>query len=264
MRGVMREVMKRPRPVLLLIVSLAVAACRPSVAPTPADAPLLAGSEQMVVVTTPSWSAVQGSLWKFSRASSRDPWQQEGGPVSIVVGRTGLAWGVGFDGLGSSLDPHKREGDGKAPAGVFPLDTVFGYAPPSLAATLRLPYVQLTNATDCVDDTASVHYNTLVERSAVPLVDWKSAERMRSIWQYELGVIVGYNAPVPARGRGSCIFLHIWDGPTSKTAGCTAFDRVELQKLIMWLDRKKRPVLVQLPSSEFERVRERWRLPGLR
>jgi L,D-peptidoglycan transpeptidase YkuD (ErfK/YbiS/YcfS/YnhG family) len=138
---------------------------------------------------------------------------------------------------------------------------VFGYAPPSAAASLRMPYVQLTDASDCVDDTASVHYNTVVERSAVPLVDWQSAERMRSVWQYEMGVIVGYNAPRPAKGRGSCIFLHIWDGPDSHTAGCTAFDRGELQQLIAWLDTKKRPVLVQFPAAEYARWSAQWALP---
>ncbi len=217
----------------------------------------------MVVVTTPGWNDVRGSLRRYSRSSPTDAWHLERGPIPIVVGRTGLAWGVGFDALDDvgHPGPHKHEGDGKSPAGVFPLDTVFGYAPPSAATSLRMPYVQLTDASDCVDDTASVHYNTVVERSAVPLVDWQSAERMRSVWQYEMGVIVGYNASRPAKGRGSCIFLHIWDGPDSHTAGCTAFDRDELQQLIAWLDARKRPVLVQFPAAEYARWRAQWALP---
>jgi L,D-peptidoglycan transpeptidase YkuD (ErfK/YbiS/YcfS/YnhG family) len=249
----------------VVLAPLALAACRaPLATMNPVTHPLLANAGQLVVVTTPSWNDVQGSLQRFSRTSTRDAWRPEGGQVPIVVGRTGLAWGVGFDADALPGDPHKREGDGKAPAGIFPLDTLFGYAPTSAASLLRLPYVQLTNGTDCVDDTTSAHYNTVVDRSAVPMVDWNSAEHMRSVAEYEMGVIVGYNAPAPVRGRGSCIFLHIWGGPDSHTSGCTAFDRVELQRLIEWLDRARNPVMVQLPMSEYETWRARWDLPTLR
>ncbi len=253
----------RPLP---LVAALLVAACRPHTGAVSASRPpLLADARQLVVVTTPSWDAVQGTMHRFTRASARDPWRGEGAAVPIVVGRTGLAWGVGFDAMdaGAPSAPHKHEGDGKAPAGIFPLDTVFGYAPPSAVSGLRTPYVQLTDASDCVDDTASVHYNTVVEKSAVPLLDWNSAEHMRSVPQYEMGVIVGYNAPTPVRGRGSCIFLHIWGGPDSHTAGCTAFDRDELRRVIEWLDRAKRPVLVQLTSAEYARWQSPWALPAL-
>jgi D-alanyl-D-alanine dipeptidase len=248
----------------LAVVVLATTGCmtKPSTV-APKGPPLIASAGQMVVVTTRGWNDVRGSLWRFSRASATDSWHLERGPIPVVVGRTGLAWGIGFDALDDVAHPgpHKHEGDGKSPAGVFPLDTVFGYAPPSAAPSLRMPYVQLTEASDCVDDTASVHYNTVVARNAVPLVDWNSAERMRSVWQYEMGVIVGYNAPRPTGGRGSCIFLHIWDGPDSHTAGCTAFDRQELQQLIAWLDSRKRPVLVQLTSADYARWKADWKLP---
>jgi D-alanyl-D-alanine dipeptidase len=171
---------------------------------------------------------------------------------------------VGFDNLDRatpSRAPHKREGDGRSPAGVFPLDTLFGFAPRASATWVRLPYTPLTPESDCVDDVASVHYNTVVARNAVPVVDWTSAERMRAIEQYRMGVIVGYNAAPPTKGRGSCIFLHIWAGPRSTTAGCTAMDASELDRLTHWLDRDRRPVLVQLPRAEYERLRGAWSLP---
>lgn len=130
-------------------------------------------------------------------------------------------------------------------------------------SSLRMPYVQLTSATDCVDDTASVHYNTVVNRDVIPRVDWTSAEHMRSVWEYEMGVIVGYNAAPPTKGRGSCIFLHIWAGPDSHTAGCTAFDATELARLIEWLDEQRKPTLVQLPAAAYAVLRSRWGLPDL-
>jgi len=178
----------------------------------------------------------------------------------VVVGRTGIAWGVGFDGV-STEGPHKREGDGKAPAGMFPLDTVFGFAPPNSMRAVSLPYVQLLPSTECVDDTASAHYNTVVDRGSVPRVDWNSAEHMRSISLYEVGVIVGYNANPPVKGRGSCIFLHVWAGAGSHTAGCTALEEQKLRNLISWLDPRKRPLLVQLTANDYTALRTRWSLP---
>jgi D-alanyl-D-alanine dipeptidase len=216
--------------------------------------------QQLIVVTTPSWDSISGTMRRFTRVRPTLEWRADGAPVRVVVGRTGLAWGS--DTLGrSGRDPRKREGDGRAPAGMFPLDTVFGFAPATAVSWVRLPYVQLRDGTECVDDSASAYYNTVVDRGAVPKVDWTSAEQMRRIEQYRLGVIVGYNASPIRRGRGSCIFLHIWAGPTTPTAGCTAFPATEVESLVRWLDPTLRPMLVQLPTAEYARLRERWQLP---
>ena len=239
-------------------------ACHAATSPAPSSAPpLLDRAEQLVVVTTPDWDSTSGTLRRFVRAKASDEWRADGPATPIVVGRTGLAWGRGFDAQTfDAASPHKHEGDGRSPAGVFPLDTAFGFAPADSAHWVRLPYVQLTPGSDCVDDTLSVHYNTVVDRSAVPL-DWASAEHMKQIAQYRIGVIVGYNAAPPTRGRGSCIFLHIWGGPRSTTAGCTALDAQELAGVMAWLDRSRRPVIVQLPAREYGRLLRAWRLPAV-
>lgn len=222
--------------------------------------PLIDRSEQLVVVTTPGWTSTTGSMLRFERASSASEWRSIDQPQAVVVGRTGIAWGVGFDGV-SSEGPHKHEGDGKSPAGIFPLDTAFGFAPRESIESVRLPYFQLLPSTDCVDDTGSSHYNTVVDRVSVGRVDWASAEHMRQVAQYEVGVIVGYNAMPPVNGRGSCIFLHIWAGPQSHTAGCTAFDETKLREMLRWLDPKKRPLLIQLTANDYSNLRTRWKLP---
>ena len=219
-------------------------------------------ARQLVVVVTPSWTSTTGTLTRFERSGGTEAWTRVDAPTPVVVGRTGLAWGVGFDGV-SADGPHKHEGDGKAPAGIFPLDTAFGFATSPSMVQVRLPYVQLLPTTDCVDDTASIHYNTIVDKSRVSSVDWNSAEHMRAIGQYEIGVIVGYNASPPVKGRGSCIFLHIWNGPESHTAGCTAFDETKLRATMQWLDPAKNPLLVQLTSSVYTQVRARYELPRL-
>lgn len=222
---------------------------------------LIEDSEQLVVVTTPSWTSTTGLMQRFERTTPKSEWRSLEQPIPLVVGRTGIAWGVGFDHV-SADGPHKHEGDGKAPAGIFPLDTVFGFAPRDSRQSVKLPYVQLLPTTDCVDDTASIHYNTVVDRATVPRVDWNTGEHMREIGQYEIGVIVGYNAAQPVKGRGSCIFLHIWAGPDSHTAGCTAFDEAKLREVIMWLDPKKQPLLVQLTARDYARLQTSLKLPA--
>ncbi|PYO50534.1 MAG: hypothetical protein DMD72_02150 [Gemmatimonadetes bacterium] len=219
-------------------------------------------SRQLVVVVTPTWTSTAGIMTRFERAGGASAWSRVESAVPIVVGRTGLAWGVGFDDA-SAAGPHKSEGDGKAPAGIFPLDTAFGFAPAESMLQVRLPYVQLFPSTDCVDDTASIHYNTVVDKSRVSRVDWNSAEHMRQINQYEIGVIVGYNASPPLKGRGSCIFLHIWNGPDSHTAGCTAFDETKLRAVLQWLDPAKNPLLVQLTSDAYTQLSTKYGLPTL-
>lgn len=196
---------------------------------------------------------------RYVRSGASAAWRRVGAPVPVVVGASGLAWGA--DSLGAAGDPHKREGDGRSPAGVFPLDSAFGFAPASAMSWVRLPYVPLLTGTECVDDTSSAHYNTVVDRDRVAAADWASSEHMRRIAQYQVGVMVGYNTQPIAKGRGSCIFLHIWNGPGSSTAGCTAFPRADVEALLAWLDPKRSPVLVQLPAAEYARLKSRWALP---
>ncbi len=245
----------------IVLAAFALGACarRAAESPTPAPRVALDAARQLVLVTTAGWDTTSGTLRRFVRDRPGEAWRADGDPVPVVVGRTGLAWGVGAS-AGQAGEPEKHEGDGRAPAGVFPLDTAFGFAPRGTVPWIRLPYLALEPGTECVDDGASVHYNAVVNRGAVSSVDWTSAERMREIDQYRLGVLVGYNT-APTRGRGSCIFLHIWKGPGSTTAGCTAFDAGALEALLRWLEPARRPTLVQLPDAAYRRLRGPWGLP---
>jgi len=258
-----------------LALCMATAACAPAgspranpraTAPLPARAPAqaraLARSLQLVVFLTPGWTSTAGTLQRFERDNGASQWRPVEGAIPAVIGRTGLAWSD--SGLASDpRQPVKHEGDGKSPAGAFPLDTAFGFAAREAMSWLRMPYAPLLAGSDCVDDEGSAYYNTVVDRAKVSRVDWTSAEHMRQVGQYRIGVIVGYNAAPPQRGRGSCIFLHIWGGPSSTTAGCTALDAGRLEQLMRWLDAARRPAIVQLPVAEYARLRSEWRLPQL-
>jgi D-alanyl-D-alanine dipeptidase len=251
---------------LLVSVALVGAGCAPSAGVTAqatraGSQPVtpLDGSRQMVLVVTPAWDSTTGTLRRFQRASDGSPWAPVGDAIPIVVGRTGVAWDDA-QARPAAGEPVKREGDGRSPAGAFPLDAAFGFDIRQIVSWVRLPYIRLRTTTECVDDSRSAHYNTIVDRDSVARVDWTSSEKMREIEQYAYGVHVAYNAP-PRPARGSCIFLHIWAGPRSVTAGCTAMSEPALKELMGWIDPERRPMLVQLPASAMPRMRAQWRLP---
>lgn len=194
----------------------------------------LPGSRQAIVVLTADHDTTSGTLQRYERELGGG-WRALGGRVAVVVGRTGLA---GFD--------AKHEGDGKSPSGVYSFGTAFGFAP---AADLLVPYRQLRDSTECVDDTASRYYNQIVDRDAVSSVDWSSSEKMRAVGVYQWGIVVNYNTPAAPK-RGSCIFMHIWSEPSSSTAGCTAMPQAALETILRWLDPAANPRLVQFVRSE--------------
>ena len=198
----------------------------------------LAGSRQALVVLTEDHEATSGTLQRYERDAG-GVWRAVGGRVAVVVGRKGLA-----------AEGAKREGDGKSPGGIYSLGTAFGFDP---TVNFRVPYRQLRDTTECVDDPASRYYNQIVDRDAVPRVDWSSSEKMRAIDQYRWGIVVNYNTP-PEPRRGSCIFLHIWSGPSSTTAGCTAMEQEDLETILRWLDPSANPRLVQRTSKDEFRI----------
>jgi D-alanyl-D-alanine dipeptidase len=207
-----------------------------------------------VVVTTGGWEATTGTLRRFERGDGS--WEPVGEPTPIVVGRSGLGWGTGLHEVPSDA-PRKQEGDGRAPAGAFLLTGAFGYAQ---TGPEGLRYLHATPDLECVDDVGSAYYNRVIDRADED-VDWSSHEEMRRDDNlYRLGILVDHNnARVP--GDGSCIFLHIWRGPDSTTAGCTAMPAVALEEMAAWARIEERPVLVQLPEDAYARLREPWALP---
>jgi D-alanyl-D-alanine dipeptidase len=202
-----------------------------------------AASTQLIVVATSNWGAVQGQLQRFERTTAHQRWRPIGQPIPIVVGKNGLAWGIGLAAanrpdLRLASDPVKKEGDGKSPAGIFDLGTVFGYSAQPLPE-LKFPYLALTESIECVDDVNSKFYNRIVDRSAVA-PDWNSSEHMRDIGEsYRWGIVVDFNGTVAGRnqnppqpGNGSCVFLHIWRDQNQGTAGCTAMTPSNLETLL--------------------------------
>ncbi|HST59184.1 MAG TPA: L,D-transpeptidase family protein [Longimicrobium sp.] len=250
---------------LALVIPIALAAAAHGRAAPDGPAPLRAEADsalQVIVSTTADWDSVGATLQRYERDAVGRPWRRVGAPIQANVGRSGLGWGTGLHASHPAEGPAKREGDGRAPAGVYRLSSAFGYAAPAEVPWIRLPYVQATPSTECVDDLRSAYYNRRVDRDTIPAPDWSSHEEMRRPDDlYEWGVWVDHNSAPPAPGGGSCIFLHVWAGPGAPTSGCTAMAEADLRAVLAWLDPRARPVLVQLPRDVYGALRGTWELP---
>lgn len=230
-------------------------------AATPASP--VAGASQIVLVVAEDWNTNQARLRRFERSGPNAAWRPVGDGVPVTLGRNGLAWGRGLHGEQLSNAPVKKEGDGRAPAGVFSLPLAFTGPSESFRSAAQFPVYHVTAQTVCVDTVASQHYNQMFEEKAVAK-DWDSDERMlRPDGLYRYGLFVNHNAPSVQPGAGSCIFLHLWRGPGSPTAGCTAMAEPSLLAVLTWLDATKNPVLVQLPREELVRLAPTWGAPEL-
>lgn len=217
-------------------------------------------SLQAVVVTTKDWSATTGSARLFERKDTKSKWTSVSDEFSVVIGRGGLALAKEFTAI--DLGSYKTEGDGKAPAGFFPLTDSFGFATKPTA--VELPYTKLEEFTECVDDPKSNFYNRIVNRMQVGNFDWKSSEKMLSVGdEYGLGVFVAYNSFPVEKGRGSCIFLHVWKDQNTATDGCTAMERRNVERIVAWASPAKSPYLVQLTEELYKKYQKSWKLPKL-
>lgn len=206
---------------------------------------------QLVVVRNRNWDDTTAVLHRFERVDSG--WRQVGGAVQVNLGRTGLAWGASPL-MGNIQLPdkalRKREGDGRSPAGLFPILRCFGHPTAPVGYGHRnLPFLAVETE-QCVDDKSSKYYNQVVNPEKVGGVSWNSAERMK-IGVYRLGMVVGHNCPKAKPGFGSCIFFHIQSGPGEATAGCTSMEYAPLKELALWLERDKHPLVVQLPEAVY-------------
>ena len=221
----------------------------------PADIKTKFNSSQLIVVTSDSWNKIEGKMNVYEYKDNR--WVPVLSDIPVVTGRSGMAWGKGLHNSGLNKGKLKKEGDGNSPAGIFYLSGLFGYE--DIRAEMNS--LKVDSRTFCVDDSRSAYYNQIV-RSDTVKKDWNSAETMRMKSDaYKYGIFVDYNVNPAVPGMGSCIFMHIWSGSSSPTAGCTAMKEADILKLINFLDKKKSPLLVQVPLAEYIKLKRIYKLP---
>ncbi len=214
---------------------------------------------QIVVAVADSWDSTTGRLQCYQRTASG--WKPAfPKPIAVLFGRSGLAWGRGVAGQGEK-GVHKREGDRRAPAGVFRIGKVYGYDA-RLSVNPRYPYRQVGEFDAWPDDPKNPYYNRhiVVDPRRVPT--WFESQKMRhGDDAYRWLVEIRHNSDPPKAGHGSAIFFHTRRGPTRATAGCTTMSRSDLLRFIGWLNAKARPHYVLLPAAEYRKKMRTWGLP---
>ena len=150
--------------------------------------------------------------------------------------------------MGFAAVDDKREGDGKSPSGIFPLGFAFGYDP---SVETKMPYRQATDDDFWVDDVNSEDYNQWV-KGEPNAASWEKMKRDDD--QYKYGVVIEYNMHPIVKGKGSAIFLHVWNGGDS-TLGCVAMSEEMILEILGWLDPAKKPLIIMGTESELRAMR---------
>ena len=205
----------------------------------------LDASQQIILVVADDFTTSKAKLESFENGKIVF------NTIDVNIGKKGLGWGLGLVDLKQKKqEPQKKEGDKKAPIGIFKLSSSFGY---EKNLKFKIPYTQALENLICVDDSNSKKYNKII---SIQKEKPKSFEYMkRNDLQYELGVVVDHNKDAVEQ-RGSCIFLHVEKSKDTGTAGCTAMKLEDLKNILNWLDKEKDPILIQIPKSSSSEILE--------
>ena len=221
---------------------------------------LPAGSSQCVVGVADGWESSHVTLSYFEKKGGE--WKRVGGEWKGRLGSKGLVWGRGIhrNAPGATL---KKEGDGRAPAGVFDLGGVWGVHK-SVKKNPKTFYHQVTSRDLWVEDGTSKYYNRFITLDHEPRTAWeKKAQMKQDDYPHSLKMFIAHNAPPNAVANGgSSIFFHIWrrEGAAA-TAGCTTMSEERLRWLIATVDPGRRPLYVLLPRAEYQKLKPVWKLP---
>lgn len=216
---------------------------------------------QLIVAVAPDWNSDRGHLWRFSRDGAGGAWHREGEPVAVLFGKNGLAWGRGLLGA-EETGLHKHERDGRAPAGVFKIGTIYTYDA-ALPPGSDYPFHTVNDADAWVDDPTSPNYNrhiAIADPAHPPA--WFDKMKMRhGDFAYRWLVEIRHNSDPPLAGDGSAIFFHIRRGETRPTSGCTTMAEGNLVNVIRWLRADCHPNYALLPREEYAQKWRSWGLP---
>lgn len=222
---------------------------------------LPADSKQCLVGIASGWDSSYVTLTWYEKGLGGN-WKQSGSSWKGRLGKYGLVWGSGLHPVPSGAKT-KKEGDRRAPAGVFDLGGAWGYAS-SIKKSPNLSYVQVTQGCLWYEDPTSPHYNMYRRINHAPRTEEeRKAQMKQGDYAHSLKLFIAHNAyPNITPGAGSSIFFHIWrNGGGSSTFGCTTMSEDNLKRLISSVEPKKRPVYVLLPQAEYEKYRAAWKLP---
>ncbi|WP_254052737.1 L,D-transpeptidase family protein [Bacillus sp. V59.32b] len=163
-------------------------------------------------------------------------WRRTFKPMAGVVGKRGLS-------------SNKVEGDGKAPMGIFSMGIGFGSQ--AKPAGMKWSYKKTTKYDYWIDDYRSKDYNKWVTSRKAPSV---SHEKMNNPL-YKYGAVINYNRYPVVKKKGSAIFLHVWRGPNSPTAGCIATDERNVVSILKWLNPDSKPHILISTTDHLKKIK---------
>lgn len=179
-------------------------------------------SRQVIIVTASDADSSFADLFTFEKKNNS--WIPVFEMMKARIGRNGIS-------------SEKKEGDGKSPQGIFGFDFFFGSED---NPGFKFKYVKV-DSNDCwVDDSESEFYNTMQKKPANSR--WNSAEDIL-ISDYKFAAVINYNTKERIPNKGSAIFLHITND--KGTSGCTVLTEENLLKVLLWLDPKSSPLIIQ-------------------
>jgi L,D-peptidoglycan transpeptidase YkuD (ErfK/YbiS/YcfS/YnhG family) len=244
-----------------LILSIYLIINAVSSAQVPAD------TQQLILglALTKKSSHVTLSMFEKTKAG----WKQDGADWKARLGKNGLAWGIGLHPRNIE-GAKKKEGDGRAPSGIFRIGSesgfAFGYAP-VIKKIPSLPYKVITSRDLWVEDSSSPYYNRHILLPHQPKSKWeKNAQMRQGDHAHSLKLFIGHNEGTAKQratpNAGSSIFFHIWRGGGSKaTADCSTMHEAQLKEMISKIDPSKNPVYILLTANDYKKYRASWKLP---
>jgi len=196
-------------------------------APPLSMAGVLPGSRQVIVATGATLGATGGTLRVYNLGSHG--WKRALS-AKCRFGTHGLVDGM-----------SRKQGTRTTPTGIWwPGTFAWGWHATPPSGTL-LPWRQTTDSTWWSDESGPT-YNTWVDStqhvSGEHLIDAKV--------QYEYALSTGYNAKpnTVVEGRGTAIFLHVFDPPDYNgglSAGCVTLSRSDMIRVLRAIDPARKP-----------------------
>lgn len=122
----------------------------------------------------------------------------------------------------------KREGDGATPVGAFKVRRAFYRPDRLLRPATRVPMTPLKPDDGWCDAVGDRNYNRKVKHPYPA-----SAEHMwREDHLYDVVIVLDHNERPRVQGGGSAVFIHCARPGYPPTAGCIAFKRTDLLRLL--------------------------------
>ena len=154
------------------------------------------------------------------------------GPSTGILEWQGRRYACALGKGGVAPEGEKREGDGKTPAGQYPLRGLYYRADKVGLPKTALQATAITREDGWCDAPGEPEYNRIVHLPFAASHEdlWRDKDDL-----YDLIVPIGYNDDPVVPGKGSAIFFHVARHDYSPTAGCVAVSKQDFLEILATL-----------------------------